>query len=132
MNEACLNLLGESISTEKGKGFAVKVLTFMRDKMEDYQEETGDYFNLEATPAEGTSYRLALLDRRSGRDMVFANGKADDPEKVVYYTNSSQLPVGYTDDLFTMLDHQDDLQTLYTGGTVAHSFLKEKIDDPLS
>ncbi len=130
MNEACLNLFGESVATEKGKDFAVKVLTFMRDKMGDYQEETGDYFNLEATPAEGTSYRLALLDRRSGRDMIFANGKADSPEKVVYYTNSSQLPVGHTDDLFTALDHQDDLQTLYTGGTVTHAFLNEKIDDP--
>lgn len=130
MNEACLNLFGESVVTEKGKDFAVKILTFMREKMVKYQEETGDYFNLEATPAEGTSYRLALLDRRSGRDMIFANGKADSPQKVVYYTNSSQLPVGHTDDMFAALDHQDELQSLYTGGTTFHGFLNEKIDDP--
>lgn len=130
MNEACLNLIGCEIATPEGKAFAVRVLTFMREKIAGYQEETGDYFNLEATPAEGTSYRLALLDRRSGRDMVFANGKADSLEKVVYYTNSSQLPVGHTDDVFAALDHQDDLQCLYNGGTTLHVFLQEKIDDP--
>jgi ribonucleoside-triphosphate reductase (formate) len=130
MNEACLNLIGCEIATPEGKAFAVRVLTFMREKIAGYQEETGDYFNLEATPAEGTSYRLALLDRRSGRDMVFANGRADSPEKVVYYTNSSQLPVGHTDDVFAALDHQDDLQCLYSGGTTLHVFLQEKIDDP--
>lgn len=130
MNEACLNLIGCEIATPEGKAFAVRVLTFMREKIAGYQEETGDYFNLEATPAEGTSYRLALLDRRSGRDMVFANGRADSPEKVVYYTNSSQLPVGHTDDVFAALDHQDDLQCLYNGGTTLHVFLQEKIDDP--
>lgn len=130
MNEACLNLIGCEIATPEGKAFAVRVLTFMREKIAGYQEETGDYFNLEATPAEGTSYRLALLDRRSGRDMVFANGKADSLEKVVYYTNSSQLPVGHTDDVFAALDHQDELQCLYNGGTTLHVFLQEKIDDP--
>lgn len=130
MNEACLNLIGCEIATPEGKAFAVRVLAFMREKIAGYQEETGDYFNLEATPAEGTSYRLALLDRRSGRDMVFANGRADSPEKVVYYTNSSQLPVGHTDDVFAALDHQDDLQCLYNGGTTLHVFLQEKIDDP--
>ncbi len=130
MNEACINLLGQDIASSDGRGFAIDVQKFMREKMVEYQEETGDYFNLEATPAEGTSYRLALLDRRSGRDMVYANGKADSPEKVVYYTNSSQLPVGHTDDMFSALDHQDELQSLYTGGTTFHGFLNEKIDDP--
>lgn len=129
MNEACLNLFGKDIASEEGKGFAERVLAFMRNKMSQYQEETGDYFNLEATPAEGTSFRLALLDKRSGRDMIFANGKAED-NKTVYYTNSSQLPVGYTDDIFVALDHQDDLQALYTGGTTFHGFLGEAVDNP--
>ena len=114
MNEACLNLFGEDISTEKGKSFAERVLVFMRDMITKYQEEAGDYFNLEASPAEGTSYRLALLDKRSRQGMIFANGEAEEG-KEVYYTNSTQLPVGYTDDLFKALDHQDTLQTLYTG-----------------
>lgn len=129
MNEACLNLFGEGIASQRGKEFAERVLTFMRDKMASYQEETGDNFNLEASPAEGTSFRLALLDRRSGRDMVFANGKSE-PGKTVYYTNSSQLPVGHTEDLFAALDHQDSLQSLYTGGTVLHGFLGEEVKDP--
>lgn len=128
MNEACLNLFGEDISTEKGKSFAERVLVFMRDVITKYQEETGDYFNLEASPAEGTSYRLALLDKRSRPGMVFANGKAEEG-KEVYYTNSTQLPVGFTDDLFKALDHQDTLQTLYNGGTVVHGLIGEEIKD---
>ena len=128
MNEACLNLFGEDISTEKGKSFAERVLTFMRGMIMKYQEETGDYFNLEASPAEGTSYRLALLDKRSRPGMIFANGKAEEG-KEVYYTNSTQLPVGYTDDLFKALDHQETLQTLYNGGTVVHGLIGEEIKD---
>ena len=128
MNEACLNLFGEDISTSKGKHFAEQVLTFMRGMITKYQEETGDYFNLEASPAEGTSYRLALLDKRSRPGMVFANGNAEEG-KEVYYTNSTQLPVGFTDDLFKALDHQDTLQTLYTGGTVVHGLIGEEIKD---
>ena len=100
----------------------------MRTKIAQYQEDTGDYFNLEASPAEGTSYRLALLDKRSGRDTFFANGKAEEG-KTVYYTNSTQLPVGYTEDVFKALDHQDKLQPLYTGGTSMHLFLGEEIRD---
>ena len=128
MNEACLNLFGEDISTSKGKHFAEQVLVFMRGMITEYQEETGDYFNLEASPAEGTSYRLALLDKRSRPGMVFANGKAEEG-KEVYYTNSTQLPVGFTDDLFKALDHQETLQTLYTGGTVVHGLIGEEIKD---
>ena len=126
--EACLNLLGKDITTPEGSAFMKRMLNFMRDKIAQYQEETGDYFNLEASPAEGTSYRLALLDKRSGRDMIFANGKAEEG-KIVYYTNSTQPPVGYTDDVFKALDHQDELQTLYTGGTSMHIFLGEEIQD---
>ena len=126
--EACLNLLGKDITTPEGLAFMKRVLTFMRDKMSEYQEETGDYFNLEASPAEGAGYRLALLDERSGRDMIFANGKSEEGKKV-YYTNSTQLPVGYTEDVFKALDHQDELQPLYTGGTSMHIFIGEEIKD---
>ena len=128
-NEACLNLLGKDIASPEGKAFMERVLTFMRDKMSKYQEETGDYFNVESSPTEGTSYRLALLDKRSDRDMIFANGKASE-NKIVYYTNSTQLPVGYTDNVFKALDHQDSLQALYTGGTSFHAFLSEEVKDP--
>ena len=127
--EMCLNLIGEDIISEKGKAFAEKVLDFMRERSIKYQEETGYMFNLEATPAESTSFRLALLDRRSGRDMIYANGKATSADEVVYYTNSTQAPVGWTDNLFEVLDHQDSLQTKYTGGTTVHCFLAEKVSD---
>ena len=127
--ETCLNLIGEDIISEKGKAFAEKVLDFMRERSIKYQEETGYMFNLEATPAESTSFRLALLDRRSGRDMIYANGKATSADEVVYYTNSTQAPVGWTDNLFEVLDHQDSLQTKYTGGTTVHCFLAEKVSD---
>lgn len=124
-----MNLIGEDIISEKGKAFAEKVLDFMRERSIKYQEETGYMFNLEATPAESTSFRLALLDRRSGRDMIYANGKATSADEVVYYTNSTQAPVGWTDNLFEVLDHQDSLQTKYTGGTTVHCFLAEKVSD---
>jgi ribonucleoside-triphosphate reductase len=123
MNEACLNLIGNGIDTEEGKVLAVKTLRFMRSQLEVFQEETGHLFNLEATPAEGTSFRLANRDRRKFPDIITAG--ADEP----FYTNSTQLPVGSTDDIFQALTHQDALQTQYTGGTVFHGFLGERLED---
>ena len=123
MNECCLNFLGVDISDPKGKAFAEKVLTHMRERMQDYQEETGDLFNLEATPAESTSYRLAKHDKEQFPDII-TSGK-DAP----FYTNSSQLPVDYTSDVFEALDHQESLQTKYTGGTMFHVYMGEAIKD---
>lgn len=126
MNEACLNLFGEDIGTPRGKAFALEVLVHMRERLRRYQVETGQLFNLEATPAEGVTYRFARLDRERYPRIR----QAGDPEGDTYYTNSTHLPVGYTDDLFEVLDHQDELQCLYTGGTVVHLFLGERIHDP--
>ncbi len=123
MNEAALNLIGEGIDTPAGKALAERTLHFMRSKLETFQERSGHLFNLEATPAEGTSFRLASRDKRNFPDIISAGG--DQP----YYTNSTQLPVGTTDDIFQALQHQDALQTLYTGGTVFHGFLGERIED---
>jgi anaerobic ribonucleoside-triphosphate reductase len=129
-NEAALNLLSVDIGTEKGKAFAEKTLDFMRDRLVEYQKETGNNYNLEATPAEGTTYRLAQLDKASFPDRAhFANGIGAEV-KCPFYTNSSHLPVNYTDDLFELMDLQDNLQTKYTGGTVIHFFLGERMDDP--
>jgi len=128
VNEAIVNLLGENIASRDGQAFAVKMLSFMRDRLADYQEETGCIYNLEATPAEGTSYRLARIDKKRYRDIIFANQKqvvANHAEP--FYTNSSQLPVDFSGDLFEALDHQETLQTLYTGGTVFHIFLGERL-----
>ncbi|MFH0774474.1 MAG: ribonucleoside triphosphate reductase [bacterium] len=123
MNEACLNLLGKDISTPEGKELAISTLTFMRDRIKKYQEETGNLYNIEATPAEGAAYRLAKQDKERYPDIIASgNGKP-------YYTNSTHLPVNFTDDLFFALSHQDELQSLYTGGTVLHGFIGEKIDD---
>jgi len=127
MNEACLNLLGCDIGTVEGNRFAVEVLDFMRAKLLELQTETGNNYNLEATPAEGTSYRLARLDKKAFPDIITAN-QSNDIERV-YYTNSSQLPVNYTDDIFESLDLQDELQTKYTGGTVLHLFMGERIQN---
>ena len=127
-NEALKALIGEDITTDAGKAFAEEILEKMRDRLADYQEETGNNYNLEATPAEGTSYRLALLDQKRCDDMIFANGvgsKVEDP----YYTNSTHVPVTHTEDVFEILELQDELQTKYTGGTVIHLFLGERIDD---
>jgi ribonucleoside-triphosphate reductase len=124
VNEACLNLMGEDISTAKGRAFALEVLNYIRDKMITFQEETGHLYNLEATPAEGTTYRLAKMDKEKFPGII-TQGE-EDP----YYTNSSNLPVNYTEDLFEALDHQDDIQSLYTGGTVFHLFLGQRIDEP--
>ncbi|MCL2069559.1 MAG: ribonucleoside triphosphate reductase [Treponema sp.] len=125
MNECLLNFLGKdvTISTERGRRFALEVLSFMRGKLADFQEETGELFNLEATPAESTSYRLAKHDRKR-YPRIIAAGSAEP-----YYTNSTQLPVMETGDIFEALDLQEELQTAYTGGTVFHSFLGEAIDD---
>jgi len=127
MNESAVNFLGKDITSEEGHAFAIKVLNFMRDKIQGYQNETGDVFNLEATPGEGTSRRFAWADKKQFNDIVVANESAFNNKKAApYYTNSSQLPVNYTSDLFKALDLQDPLQTLYTGGTVFHIFLGEK------
>lgn len=125
MNEACRNLLGTNydLTTPQGQAFGVRTLEYMRSVIKDIQDETGHYYNLEATPAEGTSYRLAKKDVERYPDILTAG------EDVPYYTNSSQLPVGYTDDIFETLDLQDELQSLYTGGTVLHLYLGEEIKD---
>ena len=123
MNECCLNFLGVDISTPKGKAFSEKVLTHMRERMQDYQEETGDLFNLEATPAESTSYRLARHDKEQFPDIITSGTKEP------FYTNSSQLPVDYTADVFEALDLQESLQTKYTGGTMFHVYMGEALKD---
>ena len=123
MNECCLNFLGVDITAPTGKAFAEKVLTHMRERMQDYQEETGDLFNLEATPAESTSYRLALHDKKQFPDIITSG--TTEP----FYTNSSQLPVDYTADVFEALDLQESLQTKYTGGTRFHVYMGEAIKD---
>ncbi|MDR0549268.1 MAG: ribonucleoside triphosphate reductase [Deltaproteobacteria bacterium] len=129
-NEACLNLLNEDIASQKGRTFALNVLNHLRRRLADVQMKTGDFFNLEATPAESTAYRLARLDLQKYPDMIFANGQAKGDNFDPFYTNSTHLPVNYTDDLFEALDLQDDLQTQYTGGTVLHAFLGEEMTDP--
>lgn len=127
-NEALQELLGVDITSSEGNAFAEEILVQMRDRLATYQEETGNNYNLEATPAEGTSYRLALLDQKRFDDMTFANGIGLDVQDP-YYTNSTHTPVGYTDDIFEILELQDNLQTKYTGGTVIHFFLGERIHD---
>jgi ribonucleoside-triphosphate reductase len=128
INEAVLNLLGQNIASKEGQDFAVKTLTFMRKRISQYQEETGDIYNLEATPAEGTAYRLARIDQKRYRDIVFANQKHIQKEHAEpFYTNSSQLPVDFAGDLFEALEHQNTLQTLYTGGTNFHIYLGERL-----
>lgn len=127
-NEALKALLDTDITTEEGNKFAEEILEKMRDRLADYQEETGNNYNLEATPAEGTSYRLAILDQKKYPDMIFANGVGKNV-KDPYYTNSTHLPVTHTDDMFEILELQDSLQTKYTGGTVIHFFLGERIED---
>ncbi len=124
MNEACLNFLGCAISDEEGRQFALKVLDFMRDKMTEFQTQTEHMYNLEATPAEGTSYRLARADKKKFPGIITAG------ETEPYYTNSTQLPVGFTQDVFEAFDLQDELQARYTGGTVLHGFMTERIADP--
>jgi ribonucleoside-triphosphate reductase len=123
MHEACVNLLGEGIDTPAGREFAIKVLKFMREKLLEYQKETNNLYNLEATPGEGTSYRLARIDK-SKYPNIYTSGDTEP-----FYTNSTQLPVDYSADPFEVLEHQDELQSLYTGGTVLHIFLGEALED---
>ena len=129
MNEACLNLLGSNIASKEGQAFTKQVLDFMRKKLIQFQKETGNNYNLESTPAEGTSYRLAKIDKEKYSDIICAS---EDKKNHVepFYTNSTQLPVNYTDDVFEALDLQDEIQVKYTGGTVFHTFAGERIDDP--
>ena len=127
MNEACLNAkwIQKDLTNAEAQNFTKDVLNFMRNKLSDYQEMYGDLYNLEATPAESTSFRLAKHDKKRYPDIITAS----DTDQTPYYTNSSHLPVGYTDDIFSALDIQDELQTLYTSGTVFHAFLGQKLPD---
>jgi ribonucleoside-triphosphate reductase len=129
MNEACANFLGKGIASDEGQCFAIKVMDFIRNMISELQEETGEIFNLEATPAEGTSYRLAMLDKNTFPNIICANEAEYQKGAAPYYTNSTQLPVNYTDDIFETLRLQDTLQTKYTGGTVLHIFLGEMVSD---
>lgn len=124
MNEALLNFIGENIASKRGRKFALETMDFMRQRLIKYQAETGNLYNLESTPAESTAFRLALIDRKQYPDIICA-GTA----KVPYYTNSTQLPVNYTNDVFEALKLQDELQSKYTGGTVLHLFLGERAPD---
>ena len=127
MNEACLNAswIGEDLTHAKSLAFTKNVLNFMRERLVGYQEQYGDLYNLEATPAESTAYRLAKHDREKYPNIITAG----EPGETPYYTNSSHMPVGFTDDIFEALDKEDDLQVLYTSGTVFHAFLGEKLPD---
>lgn len=127
MNEALLNMFGFGIEAEEGLKFAIKTLNFMRERLMKYQEETGNLYNLEATPAEGTSYRLAKIDKEKYPDIIVANEKYLPQGAEPFYTNSTHLPVDSSLDLFEALEHQDKLQPLYTGGTVFHVFLGERL-----
>ena len=127
MNEMLVNFLGENIASKKGRMFALEVMDFMRARMVEYQKETGNIYNLEATPGESTSYRLCLKDKEKFPEIATAGTK-----KNPYYTNSSQLPVNFTDDLFEALKLQDDIQCRYNGGTVQHLFLGERLSDTAS
>jgi len=129
-NEACLNLLGKSVATKEGRELMIKTLNFLRDFITETQKSTGNLYNLEATPAEGASYRLAKIDKEKYEGIVVANEKEYRNGSAPYYTNSTMLPVSYTDDLWEMLEHQEQLQELYTGGTVSHIFLGEENPDP--
>lgn len=123
MNEALLNFMGKPITSPEGQAFAIEVMDFLREKMVSYQVETGNQYNLEATPAEGTAPRLARLDKARFPDIIVAG------DKEPYYTNSTQIPVEYTDDIFEVVRLQDELQSRYTGGTVLHLYLGERVSD---
>lgn len=123
MNEACLNFMGKDISTPEGQAFTIRVMNYMREIMVEFQKETGHMYNLEATPAEGTSYRLALLDKKYYPGIITAG------EEDVYYTNSAQLPVGFGEDIMETVRLQDEIQSLFTGGTVQHLYLGESVKD---
>ncbi len=130
MNEATLNLMGKDIASPEGKAFAGEILDFMREKLMDYQNETNNLYNLEATPGEGTTYRFAKKDQQLYPGIICANTEAVKTQGAnPYYTNSTHLHVSHTDDIFTALDLQDDLQIKYTGGTVLHGYLGERLAD---
>jgi len=124
MNEALLNFMGKDITSKEGQEFSIEIMEYLRELLQDLQEETNHVYNLEATPAEGTTFRLAKLDRERYPDIICAG------DQVAYYTNSTQVPVEYSDDIFEVLEKQDELQSLYTGGTVLHLYLGESIEDP--
>jgi anaerobic ribonucleoside-triphosphate reductase len=131
MNEACLNFIEKNIASPEGQEFTKKVLDFMRNKLIEFQKETGNNYNLESTPAEGTSYRLAKMDKARYPDIVCANHELyGENNREPFYTNSTQLPVNYSDDIFEVLDLQNDIQNRYTGGTVFHTYTGERIQDP--
>jgi len=132
MNEALLNFKGVSIAEQEGKEFALKTLKYIKSKLLSFQEETGNLYNLEATPAEGTSFRLALIDKKKFPAIICSNEKNFIETGVPFYTNSSQAPVDFYDDIFSLLDNQDDLQAEYTGGTVQHIYIGEKIENIFS
>lgn len=123
MNESLLNFMGKDITTKEGQEFSIKVMNFLRSKMQQYQEETGNIYNLEATPAESTGTRFAKIDKKRFPNIITAG------DRCPIYTNSTQVPVEYTDDIFEVVRLQDELQSLYTGGTVLHFYLGEKIED---
>ncbi len=127
MNESLMNFMHKNIGEKEGRDFALKVMDYMRKRLEDFQEETGNIYNLEATPAEGSSYRLARTDKREYPELISANNDEVKKGGEPYYTNSTQLPVNYTDDFFEALELQDELQIKYTGGTVLHSFMGESM-----
>ncbi|MGD9215032.1 MAG: ribonucleoside triphosphate reductase [Desulfobacteraceae bacterium] len=129
MNEACLNFIHKTIGTVEGQAFALKVMDHLREKLSEVQDESGDIFNLEATPAEGTSFRLAKLDKQKHTDIQCSNENEFRNGAAPFYTNSTHLPVNYTDDLYETLQLQDKLQSKYTGGTVLHIFLGEQLND---
>jgi len=129
MNEACLNLLGENIATKESQAFTLRILDFMRNKLIEFQKETGNNYNLEATPAEGTAYRLAKHDKAKYPQIICANEEEYKRGAEPFYTNSTQLPVNFTDDIFEVIQLQDEIQTKYTGGVVLHIFAGESVND---
>jgi ribonucleoside-triphosphate reductase (formate) len=129
MNEACTNFLGTGIASERGMPFALQVMDFIRQLLSEHQENTGDLYNLEATPAEGTSYRLAMIDKKEFPEILCGNEREYQQGAAPFYTNSTQLPVNHTQDIYEALLLQDELQAKYTGGTVFHAYLGEQISD---
>ena len=132
MNECCLNFLEKDITTKEGKEFSIKVLNYMRNKVLKYQQKTGNLYNLEATPGEGITYRFAKADKSRYKHIICANDNDVKNGAEPFYTNSTHVPVDFTDDVFEIFDHQNDLQVLYTGGTTINVFVGEEIENPLA
>lgn len=130
MNECCLNMFGYSIGDPKGKEFALKVMNYLRSKAVEFQTETGHQYNIEQAPAEATSFRLAKIDKKKYPDIIVADNETVEKEGAApFYTNSTQLPVNYTDDIFELMDNQAEINALYTGGSVQHLYLGERVKD---